>query len=271
MKVGFLGPKGTFSYEICNKIYNNSIKKIPYKTIKETILALEKDEVEEIVIPIENSLQGCVTETVDTLIEIADTNIEIEAEYTLKINQNLMAKEDYKLDQIKEIYSHPQALAQCRNYIQKNLKNATIIEVSSTAFSAERVKEKPFAACICSIECLKDYKLKLLEANIQDNDLNETRFWKLNKKKKDIINANMVSLLITTKHESGALYKALSFFNKHHLNLTKIESRPAKTKLGVYYFLIDLEINSEKDKKTLEKLKNQVNFYRVLGIYRRGE
>ena len=102
MKVGYLGPKGTFSYEACKNSYEENIEKTPYKTIRETILALEKNEIDEAIVPIENSLQGCVTEAIDTLIE--NEYIKVTGEHILKINQNLMAKENYKLEEIKEIY-----------------------------------------------------------------------------------------------------------------------------------------------------------------------
>ena len=113
MKVGYLGPKGTFSYEICNKVFDENYEKMPFKTIKDTIIALENSKLDRAIVPIENSLQGCVTETIDCIIEIND--IEICEEKILKINQNLMAKHNYSLSDIKEVYSHPQALAQCRN------------------------------------------------------------------------------------------------------------------------------------------------------------
>lgn len=269
MKVGYLGPKGTFSYEACKNTYSENIEKIPYKTIRETILALKENEIDEAIVPIENSLQGCVTEAIDTLIE--NENIIVIGEYILKINQNLMAKEDYKLDEIKEIYSHPQALAQCRNYIQENLKNVDIIEVSSTALSAKEVSQREFAACICNLDCQSEYNLKLLQSNIQDNNSNETKFWKLSKSSVNTENANTMSMLFSTKHTPGALYNALSIFNKYNLNLTKIESRPAKTKLGEYYFLVDIDIDNANYNNVLDELKKAVIFYRILGIYNKGE
>ena len=102
MKIGYLGPKGTFSHAACQKVFDKSIEKVPYKTIKDTILALKNNDVSHIIIPIENSYQGCVTETIDTLIE--NENILVIGESIIKINQNLMARDDYKLDQITEIY-----------------------------------------------------------------------------------------------------------------------------------------------------------------------
>jgi len=155
--------------------------------------------------------------------------------------------------------------------IQENLKNANIIEVSSTALSAKEVSQRKFAACICNLDCLSEYNLNLLQANIQDNNSNETKFWKLSKSNIFPENANTMSMLFSTKHTPGALYNALSIFNKYNLNLTKIESRPAKTKLGEYYFLVDIEINKTSYSHALEELKETVGFYRILGIYHKGE
>ena len=265
MKVGYLGPKGTFSYEICKKSYDDYIEKIPYKTIKETILALDDDEVDEVIVPVENSLQGCVTETLDVLTQ--NRSINIKSEKILKIKQNLMANDFYDLDKIKEVYSHPQAIAQCRNYIENSLKNATIVEVSSTALAAKEVINKPHSACIGSIDCKDEYNLKLLEKDIQDNHFNETRFWILGKNLPEVSNAKQLTMIFTTANKPGALYKALSIFDKYNLNLTKIESRPAKTKLGEYYFWIDIEIDGKNYIPAISELEEIVGFYRILGEY----
>ncbi len=266
MKVGYLGPKGTFSYEICNKVYPNE-EKIPFKTIKETILELSNNNIEEAIVPIENSLQGCVTETLDTIIQNKD--IIIKAERNIKIRQNLMAKENYKLEQIKEIYSHPQALSQCRDYIFQNLKNAEVMQSLSTALAASEVSKKEYTACIGNKECIKEYNLKLLKEDIQDNDFNETKFWILSKKAYKIENANKITMIFTTENKPGALYNALEIFHNKNINLTKIESRPTKNKLGEYYFLIDIEFQGENYKTTIDAINHIVGFYRILGIYKK--
>lgn len=266
MKVGYLGPKGTFSYEICNKVYPNE-EKIPFKTIKETILELKNNNIEEAIVPIENSLQGCVTETLDTIIQNKD--IIIKEERNVKIRQNLMAKETYRLDEIKEIYSHPQAISQCRNYIYNNLPNAEIIESLSTALAASEVSKREYTACIGNKECIKEYNLKLLQEDLQDNDSNETKFWILSKKVTQIKDANKITMIFTTKNQPGALYNALELFHNKNINLTKIESRPTKNKLGEYYFLIDIEIKEGNYKATIDALHNIKGFYRILGIYKK--
>ncbi len=264
MKVAFLGPKGTFSEEAVNEIYKGNVEKVPYKTITEVVKALINDEVDYSVVPIENSLEGCVTETLDTIIEHKE--IEIKMQKVLKIKHNLLANDFYNIEDIKELYSHPQALAQCRSFIEKNLKSAVIYEESSTSKSAQTIKEKDYAACIANTTCKEVYNLKVLKENIQDNNTNETKFWVLGKniKNKD---ESIMTIIFTTKNKPGALYQVLGIFDKYNLNLTKIESRPTKTKLGEYYFWTDIEIKNKEYTKMLEELKNSVGFLRILGKY----
>ncbi len=266
MKVGYLGPKGTFSYEICCNTYDEQYEKIAFKTIGDLIQALECNEIDEAITPIENSLQGCVTETIDSIIK--SKNIHIYAEEILKINQNLMAKEKCEFNEIKKIYSHPQALAQCRKFLENNFKEAEIIEISSTALAAKEISKKKNTACICSIGCKDKYNLQVLEENIQDNNLNETRFWRLTNKDKEDKCANKMTLVFFTKNKPGALYKALSIFEKNNLNLTKIESRPTKKELGQYYFWIDVELNNNKYERALKELKQVVVDFKILGKYK---
>lgn len=261
MKLGFLGPRGTFSFEAASGLANEE-ELVEYKTIKDIILAIENNEIDEGIVPVENSLQGGVTETIDSLIE--SSGIFIKKEIILKIKQNLIANKSYKLDEIKEIYSHPQAIAQCRNYIETNLHSAIINQVSSTALAAKEIKNKDYCACIANSSCVKEYGLHLLEENIQDNDLNQTKFWILRKNKNEV--GNKMSIIFSTKHKSGALYKVLGLFYKNNINLTKIESRPAKTVLGEYIFLVDLEVNDNIN-EAIEILKNECNYIKLLGRY----
>ena len=262
MKLGFLGPRGTFSFEAA-KSYSTESELIEYRTITEAILALKANEIDEAIVPIENSIQGGVTETIDAL--IANDNIYVIKDFTIKISHNLMANNKYQLHEIKEVYSHPQAIAQCRNYIEKNLINAHINQVSSTAYAAKEIKNKDFCACIANISCIDEYNLTLLDSNVQDNDLNETKFWVLNKSKNTKVGTEM-SIIFSCKHQAGALYHVLRIFDNNKINLTKIESRPAKTVLGSYIFLVDLEVNSSID-KALDLLKKECNFLKVLGTY----
>lgn len=261
MKLGFLGPKGTFSFEVA-KSYSKTSELKEYNTISEVIAGLGNGEIDEAVVPIENSIQGCVTETIDTIIEY--DGIFVNKEIIMKIRQNLMANKKYNLNELKEIYSHPQAIAQCRKYIEKNLKNAKINQVASTALAAKEIKKKDFCACIANESCLEEYGLEILDRDIQDNSLNATKFWVLSKKEKN--EGDKMSLIFSTKHKPGALYQILGIFNENEINLTKIESRPAKTKLGEYIFLVDLDIN-ENINKTIKRLEKECNYLKILGRY----
>ena len=261
MKIGFLGPRGTFSFEACKK-YNKEAEYVEFKNITDTILGLKNGMVDEVIVPIENSIQGGVTETIDSLIQ--NGGIYIKKELVLKIEQNLMAMRKYKLDEIKEVYSHPQAIAQCKNFIESSLKNAVINQVSSTALAAKEVSKKEYCACIANISCIEEYGLELLQDNIQTNDLNQTKFWVLSKEETSV--GNKMSIIFSTSHKPGALYEVLGIFNKNNINLTKIESRPAKTFLGEYIFLVDLEVN-EKIDETIEILKDECRYLKILGRY----
>lgn len=266
MNVGYLGPKGTFSYEACTGYCKNSENIIEYKTIPETIWGLENDEVEEAIVPIENSLQGCVTDAIDTLIQ--NENIKVKDEILLEIKQNLMSNTICNLENITEVYSHPQALAQCRSFLENNLPNAKIISTESTALAAKKVSvNKNVCACIGNISCLEEYNLNLIEKNIQDNDFNKTKFWVLSKKENEQIIQNKMSMLFSVKDKPGALYNVLKIFNKYNLNLTKIESRPAKTIFGEYIFWIDVSIKERTENIAIQEIKDMGIFVRILGKY----
>lgn len=266
MKVGYLGPKGTFSYEACNTYCKNNMQMVEYKTIPDTIIALENGEIDEAVVPIENSLQGCVTDAIDTLIK--NENIKVKDEILLEIKQNLMSNKKCSFEEIIKIYSHPQALAQCRNYLEKNGLLDKIVSVESTALAAQKVSEESeISACICNISCREEYKLELLDKSIQDNDFNKTKFWVLSKSENEKIDKTKMSMLFSVKDKPGALYNVLKIFNEYNLNLTKIESRPAKTVLGEYIFWIDATLENSNEEKAIEEIKNMGIYTRILGKY----
>lgn len=266
MKIGYLGPKGTFSYEACCMYSKQDMEMVQYKTISDTIIALEEDKIDEAIVPIENSLQGCVTDAIDTLIK--NENIKVKDEILLEIKQNLMANKECSFEEITKIYSHPQALAQCRNYLEKNNMLDKVLPVESTALAAKKVsEEKEVSACICNISCKEEYNLKLLDESIQDNDFNKTKFWVLSKKENSEISKNKMSMLFSVKDKPGALYNVLKIFNEYNLNLTKIESRPAKTVFGEYIFWIDVTLENSNEEKAIQEIKNMGIYTRILGKY----
>lgn len=266
MKVGYLGPKGTFSYEACNQYCRENQEKIEYKTIPETIISLNNNEIDECIVPIENSLQGCVTDAIDTLIQ--NECIKVKKELLLDIKQNLMTNKKCNLKDIKIVYSHPQALAQCKLFLEKNLPTAKIVAVESTAYAAQKVsEEQEICACIGNISCVEEYNLNLVKESIQDNEFNKTKFWVLSKKENNKKNLKKMSMIFSVKDKPGALYNVLEIFNKYNLNLTKIESRPAKTVLGEYYFIIDISIQNGNEEKAIKDIKEKGIYVRKLGKY----
>ena len=153
--------------------------------------------------------------------------------------------------------------------MKKHLNHAKIIPTESTALAAKKVSKssKDNVACIGNIACVKEYELNLFKKNIQDNNSNKTRFWVLSKEYKNNRPATKMSIIFSVKDRPGALYNVLEIFNKYNLNLTKIESRPAKTKLGEYIFWIDVEIENNIEIETIEEIRNKGVYVRVLGKY----
>lgn len=271
MKISYLGPKGTFSYEVCKKYYPKD-EMIEAKTIIDAVEMLENALVDKAIVPIENSLQGGVSETIDTIILYDD--ICVSQELILDISQNLMSKNNLSINEIEAIYSHSQAISQSREYLKKHNLYDKTVAVESTAKAAQIVAESSKkVACIGSIACIEEYELTLLCKDIQDNNSNQTKFWVLEKNSLDESDFNnelkhkKMSMVFSVKNKPGALFEVLKLFKDYDLNLTKIESRPAKTTLGEYIFLIDVEINDLTYKKALNDIKDKNIFYRILGIY----
>lgn len=261
MKLGYLGPRGTFSHEAAKLIKNDKHDLIEFRTIRDVVDALSNESIDEAIIPIENSIQGEVRESIDSIIE--KNNIYVIMEKGLPIVQNLLCDINNS-EPISKIYSHTQAIAQCQKFIRENYPSAEIIDVSSTATAAQSIVGKNGVACISNSACATEYNLKILNESIQDNNQNVTKFWLLSRNKNT--NGSKMSLVFSTKNTPGALYKVLRIFYSYDINLTKIESRPAKTILGEYIFVIDIEINQFLE-TALKDLKEECKYLKVLGIY----
>ena len=270
----YLGPDGSNTYNaminFINKLNLEVNKKSPQKSIKAALEALEKDYSSVCVLPAENSIEGIVRETIDNFLRFTDNSIQIQGELTLPIIHNLLSKSSNKND-IKKIYSHPQALAQCSNYLYKNFPDAELKEVSSTSYAAEKVaKEGNDCAAIANESCAELFGLNNLEQNINDEQGNETRFYILGRK--NIINATdgKTALMLSTKNEAGALCNVLQILSKHNINLTCIDSRPSKKKLGEYLFFMVLDglTNDYRIKIALDELMNYVDYIKILGSFK---
>ncbi len=268
MKISYLGPKGTHCYNACSLYNTNKDNElIACKTITEAIELLLNDKVEECVVPIENSIKGTVLETLDNIFE--NESLFIKEEIVLDIGHFLLGYENLDIKGIKKIYSHAQAIGQCKRYIQNNLKESELIEVESTARGAEIVKNSKDGVCIANKVCAQIYDLKVLDENIQDRNNNQTRFFVLTKKESHKDTDAKISIVFSTENKPGALYQILGLFNTFEVNMTKIESRPSEKGLGDYWFWIDVNVNevNERIKILFDIIESKCSYFRVLGVY----
>ena len=246
MKIAFLGPVGSFTHNVAVSAFADA-DLLPFRTITEVIKAYEENQVSFAIIPVENSIEGSVHESVDYLFH--QGGLQVVAEIVQPIKQQLLTKGDKKV--LETIYSHPQAIAQAKKYIRAHYPKAHLVTTASTAYAAQFVAEHPeeaFAA-IAPEEAAKAYGLQILARDIQEIDENYTRFWVLGKHfpqltlKKQVEKASLA--LTLPDNQPGALYKALSVFAWRGIDLTKLESRPLKTNLGEYFFIIDCLVEKE--------------------------
>lgn len=265
-QIGYLGPEGTFSHEAVLNYVNGDSTIIPFDNIIHIFESLENDDIDEAVVPMENSTEGSVLVTLDALTYF-DLNIIKEME--LPIKHNLLAQKGTSLDDILVICSHQQALAQCRHYI--NSINKEVHSMPSTANAARYVTEISSAAVIGSRILSEKYGLEILEQNIQDYDNNVTRFVAISKRtSEEITGRDKTSVIISLKGDKpGGLYEILQVFAENDINLTKIESRPSKEGIGKYLFFIDMQghKNEPHINKTLTIIESKVNMLKILGSY----
>lgn len=263
-KIYYLGPKGTYSEFAANNIKEKLALDYglePISTIAKIVDILQNNVNSVGVLPIENSIEGIVRPTIDSLYS---TDVKIQAQIDIPIRHCLFSKG--KKDNIKNIISHPQALAQCQKYILNNFDNINLIETTSTAKAVEMLKEydNNYAA-ICSKNAGENYNL--IDENIGDIKDNKTRFVFVSKDNFKFDTPTRTSIVFNTKNESGALLKVLEIFKKYNLNLIYLESRPSKKVFGEYNFFADIDKGFEEAKDALFEIEQECNFYKFLGSY----
>lgn len=245
MKIGYLGPKGSFT-SIASQRLAPTAEHLAYPTIISCLAGLEQDEVTQVVVPIENTIEGTVNGTIDYLFQ--SQGLGIKEEVVMPILQQLFINQEqnYELNQIKVVYSHPQALAQSQQFLHSQLPQAELKTVDSTALAAEIVgsKEPLFSAAIGHRDCQNEFKVKILAEDIQDLRYNKTSFWVIEKTSaKSEINlaeTKQSICVVMPNNLPGALQKVLTAFSWRDINLSKIQSRPLKTVLGEYFFVIEI-------------------------------
>lgn len=273
--IGYLGPKGTFTKLAVDTAFNGENKQ-GFDTIPECIDAVEQNQIDIGVVPLENAIEGTVQLTVDYLVH--QVRLPIEAEIVVPIQQHLLVHPDFsgELSEINEVHSHSHAIAQCHQYIHQHLPTARISFAASTGKAAEMASEGDTSlAAIGNKLAASEYGLKIMQENIHDYPNNHTRFVVLTKDKGNLtinhpVQSEKTTLLITLPSDrAGALHQVLSAFAWRKMNLSKIESRPMKTGLGNYFFIVDVEqpfddVLFPGVKAELETLGCQVN---ILGTY----
>jgi prephenate dehydratase len=248
LKVGFLGPRATFTDLAVQKMFPDVQQTVPYETIPECMDAVTAGEIDVATVPLENALEGSVNITLDYLIHEID--IPIQGEIATPIAQHLMVHPQNATKPIEIIYSHSHAIAQCHKHLHQKWKGIPSESMTSTAAAAKYVNNHPDLpiAAIANELAAKEYELKIIAANIHDFSHNHTRFVILSKNQPTYKNVNATfrgfktTVMVTLpEDQSGALHLVLSAFAWRKLNLSKIESRPMKTGLGHYFFIIDIE------------------------------
>ncbi|MDL4841653.1 prephenate dehydratase [Aquibacillus rhizosphaerae] len=248
-KIGYLGPKGTFTKIAVDAIFNGDEKK-GYTTIPECMDAVEQEEIKYAVLPLENAIEGTVNLTLDYLIE--KKPLKIISEVIVPIRQHLMVHPSHVKDwkNIEVIHSHPHAIAQCHHFLHEDMKQVRTESVSSTGAAAKYVSEHPElkVGAIANHLAAEEYGLSIVKKDIHDFTNNHTRFVVLHKYASELFSKKLevkgykTTLMITLPSDHpGALHQVLSAFAWRKVNLSKIESRPMKTGLGNYFFLIDIE------------------------------
>lgn len=264
-RVAYLGPRATFTHLACIQKFGNSAQYVSVNSIKDVFNEVERGRAHFGVVPIENSTEGVVNHTLDMFV---DSNLLIYGEVLQEVSHHLLSKTG-KLEEVKTIYSHPHAIAQCRQWLETNLPHMPVAEVPSTARAAELCAEDTSAAAIASELAGQLYGLKVLRSRIEDNINNFTRFLVLSQKPPERTGKDKTSVMLSVKDKVGALYDLLRPFASHGLNMTKIESRPSRRKAWEYIFFVDVEGHLEEDRlsKALEEIKGRCLFLKILGSY----
>jgi len=273
MTIAYLGPEATFTHQAAIQKFGASLHYAAQRTIADVFSELSRNRADYGVVPVENSTEGVVTHTLDMFV---DSDLKIVAQIVMPIRYCL-AGHGAAAD-VQRLYVHPQALAQCRVWVQRNLPGVEILETSSNARSAELAAHPPGAggnarraktAAITGTLAAEKYDLKIIQDSIQDFTGNATRFLVLGRQCSPPTGHDRTSLMFSIADQVGALYNALAPFRRYRLNMTKIESRPSKRKAWEYFFFVDCDghMNDRKVAKAIASLASVCNFAKVLGSY----
>ena len=268
LTIAYFGPEATFTHQAAIRKFGASLNYSAQKTIADVFAEVARHRADYGVVPVENSTEGVVTHTLDMFV---DSDLKVVAQIVMRVQQCLMSKGPKR--DIKKLFVHPQSLAQCRAWIQNNLPHVEIIETSSNARSAELASKTRNSAALGGALAAQRYGLDVLEADIQDNATNPTRFLVLGRQCSPPTAKDRTSIMFSIPHEVGALHSALGVFRRFRLNMTKIESRPSKRRAWEYFFFVDCDGHYEDKRvaKAIDDLKQHCTFVKVLGSYPNSE
>lgn len=265
LKVAYLGPDYSFSHLAAVERFGQSVEFIRVGSIAAVFEEVNRGHADFGVVPLENSTDGRVADTLDMFMRLPQ--LKICAEVRLRVHHNLLA--NCEQQEIRRVYSKPQALSQCRNWLSKNVPHASLHEVASTATAAELAQREPGAAAVASRQAAVRYGLRILFTDIEDSPYNETRFAVIGSQETSRTGRDKTAIMFRIPHSPGALVDALNVFKQNRLNLTWIESFPAKSAKVEYVFFADFEGHAEdpKVKRALAALQEHCEELTILGSY----
>lgn len=265
-QVAFQGEKGAYSEEATFLFFGGDIQVLPCKGLPEVFEAVENEEVEYGVVPIENSLAGSINETYDLLLK---SELRVCGEINLRVSHCLIGNPGTQLSDINTVYSHPQALAQCRSFLES--LDCKLVPTYDTAGSVKMIRDQKLkdAGAVASERSATIYQMDIIRKAIEDTSTNYTRFFVLSEEDAPSSGEDKTSIIFSVKHIPSALYKALEEFAIRDINLTKVESRPTRRKPWEYNFYLDFEghRSEERCQEALKGLKEKCIFVKVLGSY----
>lgn len=263
--ISFLGPLGSFTGSAATKHFGHAARLLPQASIDDVFREVESGHAHYAVVPVENSTEGAVGRTMDLLLA---TPLKICGEVVLRIHQNLLTHET-DLGKIAKVYSHAQSLAQCHEWLNRNLPGVPRISVSSNSLAAQMAAEEPGAAAIAGIAAAERYNLPKMVENIEDEPNNTTRFLVLGKHDAAISGRDKTSLIMSAPNRTGALHELLQPLSSAGVSMCRLESRPAKNALWEYVFYVDIEGHHDDPaiKAALEKLIAYAAYLKILGSY----
>jgi chorismate mutase / prephenate dehydratase len=264
LTIAYLGPEATFTHLASLSKFGSSVSYFPASSINQVFNEVERKQADYGVIPIENSIEGAVSHSLDMFF---DSDLKICSEILFEVSHNLLSSSDIK--KVRRVYSKYEVFGQCRSWLETHLPHAELVDTASTTAAAQRAQKEDCSAAIASKLAATLYNLPIVAQGIEEFAQNVTRFLVISRQIPKPSGKDKTSILISVKDKVGALYEMLTPFKKYKINMSKIESRPSKKKAWDYYFFIDFagHVDDPQVKKMLRETEGKVKFLKILGSY----